>query len=80
MRKNILIAALFFGLAQLGLAMPTMAASCAGVAENLKNQHGGKILKVNKKNQNGATICVIDILVPGTDGNPPRKKRFQVKQ
>jgi hypothetical protein len=81
MRHKLLILPVLCSLLQLMFIPIVFAAdSCADKAANLQKEHNGKILSIKSANQEGASVCVIDILVPGKNGNPPRKKRFQVKQ
>jgi hypothetical protein len=52
------------------------AADCYAVGEQVAAQHGGTLAKASASNRGGQTICHIVVLVPGKDGQRP--KRIQV--
>ncbi|MBX3568767.1 MAG: hypothetical protein KF914_11970 [Rhizobiaceae bacterium] len=79
------------GLAALGLlAGPSVAdtspdapvqvaqADCYSVGQQVAAQNGGTLAKASEASQGGQTVCVIVVLVPGKDGQRPRRTEVVV--
>ena len=80
------------GLAALGLAAAPAAADtasnfepvqvaqadCYSVGQQVAAQNGGTLAKASEANQGGRTVCVIVVLVPGKDGQRPRRTEVVV--
>jgi hypothetical protein len=54
------------------------AADCYAVGESVATQNGGTLAKASADEQNGQSVCVIVVLVPGKDGQRPRRQEFVV--
>jgi hypothetical protein len=68
-----------FGLlAGLVVAQPAAAADCYGIGQQIAAQNGGQLANVREANQDGQTVCVVVVLVPGKDGGRPRRQEFVV--
>jgi hypothetical protein len=55
-------------------------ADCYAVAEQVAQQSGGTVAKAVPVTQDGQPMCRIVILVPGQDGEPPRRQEIFVPQ
>ncbi|BDA83704.1 hypothetical protein Sa4125_12460 [Aureimonas sp. SA4125] len=55
-------------------------ADCASAAAQAAADSGGQVLSVSAREQNGRTVCVVTVLVPGEDGGRPRKKTITIPQ
>lgn len=51
---------------------------CYAVGESVAAQNGGTLAKASADTQNGQSVCVIVVLVPGKDGQRPRRQEFVV--
>jgi surface antigen len=56
----------------------TAAADCYSVGEQVASQYGGTLAKASQQNRGGQTVCVIVVLVPGKDGQRPRRTEVVV--
>ncbi|WP_280952984.1 hypothetical protein [Mangrovicella endophytica] len=56
------------------------AADCSSAAAEAAAQTGGQVLSVSSRTQNGRTVCVVTVLVPGADGERPRKTTVTIRQ
>ncbi|HEX2019053.1 MAG TPA: hypothetical protein VGO17_08965 [Aurantimonas sp.] len=54
-------------------------ADCSGAAAEAAAQTGGQVLSVSSREENGQTVCVVTVLVPGTDGGRPRKTTVTIR-
>jgi hypothetical protein len=59
-------------------AYQTAAADCYSVGEQVAAQNGGTLAKASASNRGGQTVCVIVVLVPGKDGQRPRRVQVVV--
>jgi hypothetical protein len=57
-------------------AIQMAAADCYSIGEQVAAQYGGTLAKASASNRGGQTVCHIVVLVPGKDGQRP--KRIQV--
>jgi len=56
-----------------------MAASdCYAVGQAVAAQQGGTLAKASQSKRGGQTVCVIVVLVPGKDGQRPRRAEIVV--
>ena len=55
------------------------AADCSGAAAQAAAQTGGRVLSVSSRDEGGQTVCVVTVLVPGTDGGRPRKETVTIR-
>ena len=46
---------------------------CYAIGEQIAAQNGGTLAKASPSSQGGQPVCVIVILVPGKDGERPRR-------
>ena len=56
----------------------TAAADCYSIGEQVAAQNGGTLAKASQQNRGGQTVCVIVVLVPGKDGQRPRRTEVVV--
>ena len=49
------------------------AADCYAVGQQVAAQKGGELYGANAANRGGQEVCVVVVLVPGTNGKPPRR-------
>ena len=54
------------------------AADCYSVGEQVAAQYGGTLAKASQQNRGGQPVCVIVVLVPGKDGQRPRRTEVVV--
>jgi hypothetical protein len=54
------------------------AADCYSVGEQVASQYGGTLAKASASTQGGRTVCKIVVLVPGKDGQRPRRVQVDV--
>ena len=54
------------------------AGDCAAVGEQGAAQQGGQLARATATTQNGRPMCVIVVLVPGRDGERPRRVEVAV--
>jgi hypothetical protein len=52
--------------------------NCSAAAAQAAAQSGGQVLSVSSRQQNGQTVCVVTVLVPGTDGGRPRRTTITI--
>ncbi|MGB3389826.1 MAG: hypothetical protein WBA88_17790 [Pseudaminobacter sp.] len=62
------------------LAPPAFAADCYAIGQQIAAQNGGTLAKASSSTQGGRPVCVIVVLVPGRDGERPRRAEFVVPQ
>jgi hypothetical protein len=48
------------------------------VGEQVAAKQGGQLAKATPSTQNGAPVCVVVVLVPGRDGERPRRVEVAV--
>ncbi len=49
------------------------AADCYSIGQQVADQHGGTLARASESSQGGQSVCVIVVLVPGKDGQRPRR-------
>ncbi|NKB82950.1 hypothetical protein [Brucella grignonensis] len=54
------------------------AGDCAAVGEQVAASQGGQLAKATPTTQNGRPMCVVVVLVPGRDGERPRRVEVAV--
>jgi hypothetical protein len=54
------------------------AADCFAIGEQVAAQYGGTLAKASASNRGGQTVCHIVVLVPGKDGQRPRRVQVDV--
>lgn len=59
-------------------AYEVAAADCYAVGEQVAAQYGGTLARASASNRGGQTICHIVVLVPGKDGQRPRRIQVDV--
>ena len=60
------------------LASPAAAADCYSIGQQVAAENGGTLAKASEADQNGEAVCVIVVLVPGQDGERPRRAEIVV--
>jgi hypothetical protein len=53
---------------------------CYAIGEQIAAQNGGTLAKASPSTQGGQSVCVVVILVPGKDGQRPRRVQMVVPQ
>ena len=53
-------------------------ADCYAIGQQVAAQNGGTLARATASNQGGQPVCVIVVLVPGKDGQRPRRAEFVV--
>ena len=56
------------------------ASDCYSIGEQVAAQNGGTLAKASQATQDGQPVCVIVVLVPGKDGQRPRRTEIVVPQ
>ncbi|MDR0254097.1 MAG: hypothetical protein LBI75_13040 [Brucellaceae bacterium] len=51
---------------------------CAEIGQQVAAQQGGTLTKATASVQNGAPVCIVVVLVPGRDGERPRRVEVAV--
>ena len=57
-----------------------VAADCYAVGQEVAAQKGGTLAKASSSTRGGQAVCVIVVLVPGKDGERPRRAEVVVPQ
>ena len=52
---------------------------CRRAAEEAAAKTGGKVLSVQSRNGAGGPVCVVTVLVPGKNGERPRKRVLTIQ-
>ncbi len=65
-------------LALLAMASAASASDCAAVGQRVAKSQGGQLAKASPTTQNGRAMCVVVVLVPGRDGERPRRVEVAV--
>jgi len=60
--------------------LQTAQADCYSIGQDIAAQNGGTLAKARSANRGGQEVCVIVVLVPGKDGQRPRRTEFVVPQ
>ena len=55
-------------------------ADCYAIGQQIAAQNGGTLAKASPSTQGGQSVCVVVILVPGKDGQRPRRVQMVVPQ
>lgn len=58
----------------------TVAADCYAIGQQVAAQNGGTLAKASSSTRGGQAVCVIVVLVPGKDGERPRRAEIVVPQ
>ena len=56
------------------------AGDCSEAAAQAAADSGGQVLSVSSRQKDGKTVCVVTVLVPGSDGGRPRKQTITIEQ
>lgn len=62
-----------------GTVVP-VASNCYAVGQEVAAQKGGTLAKASSATHGGKAVCVIVVLVPGKDGQRPRRAEIVVPQ
>ncbi|TGQ46801.1 hypothetical protein [Mesorhizobium sp. M00.F.Ca.ET.216.01.1.1] len=54
------------------------ASDCYAIGQQVAEQNGGTLAKASQSTRGGQPVCVIVILVPGKDGQRPRRSEIVV--
>jgi hypothetical protein len=61
-------------------AVVKVASDCYAIGQQVAAQNGGTLAKASQSTQGGQPVCVIVVLVPGKDGQRPRRSEIVVPQ
>ncbi|MCO4318335.1 hypothetical protein M8997_014155 [Phyllobacterium sp. 21LDTY02-6] len=64
--------------AGVAFASPALAADCSAVGEQVAQSQGGTLARATSVVQNGKEVCVVVVLIPGRDGERPRRVEVAV--
>lgn len=53
-------------------------ADCYAIGEQVAADNGGTLAGATPSTQGGQAVCVVVVLIPGKDGERPRRERFVV--
>ncbi len=56
------------------------AADCFAIGQRIAAQRGGSLAAARAESRGGQQVCVIVVLVPGADGQRPRREEVVVPQ
>ncbi|RUW87380.1 MULTISPECIES: hypothetical protein [unclassified Mesorhizobium] len=56
------------------------ASDCYAIGQQVAQQNGGTLAKASASTRGGQPVCVIVVLVPGKDGQRPRRSEIVVPQ
>jgi hypothetical protein len=56
----------------------SVAADCYSIGERVAAQRGGTLARASAAKRGGQTVCIIVVLVPGKDGQRPRRTEVVV--
>ena len=62
------------------LASEAVASDCYAIGEQVAAQNGGTLAKAAPSTKGGQPVCVVVILVPGKEGQRPRRVQLVVPQ
>lgn len=54
------------------------ASDCYAIGQQVAEQNGGTLAKASQSTRGGQRVCVIVVLVPGKDGQRPRRSEIVV--
>lgn len=53
---------------------------CSAAASQAAAQTGGQVLSVQTAQRGGRTVCIVTVLIPGRDGDRPRRQTITIPQ
>lgn len=53
-------------------------ADCYAIGQQVAAERGGQLARASEANQGGRPVCVVVVLVPGKDGQRPRRTEIVV--
>lgn len=53
-------------------------ADCYAIGQQVAAERGGTLARASEANQGGRSVCVVVVLVPGRDGERPRRTEIVV--
>ncbi|WP_110751006.1 hypothetical protein [Phyllobacterium leguminum] len=63
---------------QKGALLVKVAGDCVAIGQRVAGEQGGTLTKATPAVQNGRNVCVVVVLVPGRDGERPRRVEVAV--
>lgn len=66
--------------AQPAPVVAAVGADCYAVGQDVAAQKGGTLAKASPATRGGQSVCVVVVLVPGKDGERPRRAEIVVPQ
>ncbi|WP_371823844.1 hypothetical protein [Phyllobacterium sp. 628] len=66
------------GSPETGLPVTLAAADCSAVGQQVAESQGGTLARATAQTQNGREVCVVVVLIPGKDGERPRRVEVAV--
>ncbi|GHC69278.1 hypothetical protein [Limoniibacter endophyticus] len=64
----------------LAFAEGAAAADCFSIGQSIARERGGELVRAVPSSRNGQPVCEIVVLVPGRDGERPRREQVTVPQ
>jgi hypothetical protein len=61
-----------------GLPTALIQSDCYAIGQQVAEQNGGTLARASQSSQGGRPVCVIVVLVPGKDGQRPRRREIVV--
>ena len=56
----------------------TVAGDCMAIGQRVAASQGGELARATPSTQNGREVCIVVVLVPGKDGERPRRVEVAV--
>lgn len=75
--KNCAVA-LCVSMATLSFTIPSIAADCLTTGQQYALEQGGTLTKADRATIAGKEVCVIVVLVPGKDGERPKRLSVEI--
>lgn len=74
--KTLLIS--FLAILLAAASEPAMASDCHAIGAAKAKQQGGQLAKATPQTVNGQKVCIVVVLVPGKNGQRPRREQYVI--
>lgn len=75
--KKIIYTLIALGLVNASVSS-AMATDCNAIGQKIADEQGGQLSKATSVVQNGSNVCVVVVIVPGRNGEQPRRVEVAV--
>lgn len=75
--KKIIYSLIALGFTSLTISSAS-AADCNAVGQRIADEQGGQLSKATPSVQNGKDVCVVVVIIPGRNGEQPRRVEVAV--